>query len=418
MQILQTLGKSVNYGISLILFLIAIGLAIVALPFWGNRSLIVKSGSMTPTIQVGDLIVVSPNSLINSPVPAITAKYKVGDIVAFREPSSPNVIVTHRVANAEIKDGQVWYQTKGDANNVTDQTLISEKNIIGRSQFTIPKVGQVFAFTKSKVGYPLLIILPALLVILLEINNIFKEVSKKKFLMRGSVKEKLNLNGFHIFIPIIAFALIFQTSHSFFVDSSQSTANIFAAAEVFPTKSGDIVINELNWAGSTKGTADEWVELRNTTGHTIDISNWQITKWIGSGTPHEALMLTIPASSSIPAGGLFLIADKSPGVGTALTASPDIIDSSVVLDNTTLQVKLYVNNWDTGGLLIDTAGNKNAPLAGIHDGTGTPKKFFSMERNSTPSSGTVAGNWHTATTSVNLDSENDQNKGTPKAVND
>ncbi|MCD6334669.1 MAG: lamin tail domain-containing protein, partial [Candidatus Latescibacteria bacterium] len=47
-----------------------------------------------------------------------------------------------------------------------------------------------------------------------------------------------------------------------------ASSNICAAA------SGDVVINELMWMGSTASSADEWIELRNTTDSEILLSGW------------------------------------------------------------------------------------------------------------------------------------------------
>jgi hypothetical protein len=225
-----------------------------------------------------------------------------------------------------------------------------------------------------------------------------------------------------LIIPVLSLAA-FRVSYSFFSDTAQSTNNTFAAAAVFPTPStrplqaGDVIINELDWAGSTKGSDDEWIELKNTTDHSIDISNWQVTKWVSGGSPHEDLMLTIPTGENIGSGSFFLIAAKSPGNGSALAITPEDIDSHIVLSNSNLQIKLYDSNWDSGGLWLDTAGDKEDPLAGEHQ-TGGTKRFYSMERNSIFGDGKSADNWHTATTSVGLDSDSDQNKGTPDAAND
>ncbi len=38
----------------------------------------------------------------------------------------------------------------------------------------------------------------------------------------------------------------------------------------------DIIINEIMWSGSTISSADEWIELKNTTTHDIDISGYKI----------------------------------------------------------------------------------------------------------------------------------------------
>ena len=70
--------------------------------------------------------------------------------------------------------------------------------------------------------------------------------------------------------------------------------------------SGDVVINEVMWSGSTASNADEWLELRNMTGHDIDIGQWRIKNARHSGGTDEIM---IPASKSIPAHGYFLLAN-------------------------------------------------------------------------------------------------------------
>ena len=219
-------------------------------------------------------------------------------------------------------------------------------------------------------------------------------------------------------VVLIGTAIRIGTTTPFFSDTETSTNNTLSVADSFDPNPGDVVINELMWMGSTKGTSDEWIELRNTTNSPIDISGWQLTKWVTSGIDHEELMVTIPSGNSIPAEGFFLIAQLPSGAsGSALNVGPEVVTTSVVLSNTALQVRLFVSNWDTGGTLIDTAGNKGVPLAGEHK-TSTPKRFYSMERNSTPGDGTLGGSWHTATTSVGFDpGEEVENRGTPKSVN-
>ncbi|RLC79600.1 MAG: hypothetical protein DRJ03_23240, partial [Chloroflexi bacterium] len=39
---------------------------------------------------------------------------------------------------------------------------------------------------------------------------------------------------------------------------------------------GDVVINEVAWMGTAANSSDEWIELYNTTGSSIDIGNWSI----------------------------------------------------------------------------------------------------------------------------------------------
>ncbi|OGY27007.1 MAG: hypothetical protein A2Z42_02420 [Candidatus Woykebacteria bacterium RBG_19FT_COMBO_43_10] len=233
--------------------------------------------------------------------------------------------------------------------------------------------------------------------------------------MKSSV---LKLGGLFFIVILIGLGIKIGITAPFFSDTETSTNNTLSVADSFDPNPGDVVINELMWMGSTKGASDEWIELRNMTGRTIDIGGWQITKWAPAGGGSEQLMLTIPAGKTIPPNGFFLIAQvPNSDPGTALNVAPDHTTTSITLHNDNLQVRLFVSNWDTGGTLIDTAGNKGTPLAGEHK-VSTPKKFYSMERNNTPGDGTLVANWHTATTSVGFDPGEDvDNRGTPKSVN-
>src|SRR4030042_4822847 len=134
MQLIKALIRDANFGISILLVLMAIGLAYIAIPAFGNKALIVRSGSMQPTVGVGDLVVVQSQTGLISPQKTLIPKYTVGDIVAFK---SQKLLTTHRIVGKEIKDGKVFYQTKGDANNSADQSLVAEENVIGKAQIRL-----------------------------------------------------------------------------------------------------------------------------------------------------------------------------------------------------------------------------------------------------------------------------------------
>lgn len=178
MNYLSALTKSANVAISVLLGIVAIVLFFISLPFFGNKAFIVRSGSMEPTVHVGDLLVVNTltEGLI-SPLPGVNSRYKVGDIVAFSSETSSKIITTHRIISVQNKNNKVFYQTKGDANNAPDKNLIAEDNIIGKSVFNIPHVGKLFAFAKSKNGFFLMVIFPALIVIFYEIVNIIRKMN-------------------------------------------------------------------------------------------------------------------------------------------------------------------------------------------------------------------------------------------------
>ena len=78
---------------------------------FGKSFLIVTTDSMKPTINAGELVVISEKS-----------KYELGDIVTYKD--IDNFYITHRII--EIKDNQIT--TKGDGNNI-NQKMIKGKVI-------------------------------------------------------------------------------------------------------------------------------------------------------------------------------------------------------------------------------------------------------------------------------------------------
>ena len=179
-----------------------------------------------------------------------------------------------------------------------------------------------------------------------------------------------------------------------------------------------VVINEVNWAGSTTSSSDEWVELKNQTSSDINLSGWTLEN---AGPRRSGLKtsLKIPddeIKSVVLANGYYLISRYAPGdntealVKTNLTIEPDWRTQGE-------PVYLSLSNSGNGdlilrdkdGIVIDQAGG-DIWLAG--DETSR----YSMERNDSPGDGLVKENWHTAQVSANL-SAGKTDRGTPKSSN-
>jgi hypothetical protein len=191
---------------------------------------------------------------------------------------------------------------------------------------------------------------------------------------------------------------------SFVVSDFGKQCPVTPGTWIAPTENCTVVINELMWMGNgIPNTADEWIELRNTTGSSINLTGWVIK---GAGSNGD---LTI-AGGTIPGNGFFLISNfAATDSNSHLNVTPDVVNTSVQLDNTNARYTLLNNT----GKITDVADDGiDAPLAGSN---GTPKK--SMERNSTPGNGALVGSWHTATTSINFDTGSTE-LGSPKAIND
>ena len=120
-------------------------------PFiFGLTAMVVQSNSMSGDdknhIEVDDFIFVKK-------VPS--SKLNVNDIIAFYD---NNIIITHRIIGIEKNENnEDVYITKGDANNVIDDTLVTNDQIIGKYVARIPKVGLFITFLQKPIGTVLII---------------------------------------------------------------------------------------------------------------------------------------------------------------------------------------------------------------------------------------------------------------------
>ena len=106
----------------------------------GYQCYTVISPSMTPVYDVGDLIYVkevNPNTI------------KAGDVITFIV-NEDLVVGTHRVVRVDAENQRFY--TKGDANEIEDQSPVHFNNVIGVPKFAIPKLGYVSDFVQNPPG--------------------------------------------------------------------------------------------------------------------------------------------------------------------------------------------------------------------------------------------------------------------------
>lgn len=178
----KTVGKIVYAALGLLIafVMVCVGIAfcqkVIAkkkyVNLFGYSSFAVISGSMQPSIDVYDIIVVKK---------VAQSKLSAGDIIAFFD-GGGNVI-THRIAGISESDGKIRYITKGDANNANDTESIPYENVIGKYSFKIPGGVRVFAAITSPLGIVLIILLFGFIGF-----SIIRKSNKKS--ARHSVREK------------------------------------------------------------------------------------------------------------------------------------------------------------------------------------------------------------------------------------
>lgn len=124
--------------------------------------LAVASGSMVPTLNEGDLIIVQ--GVLDAGT--IVAETGTGDIIVFHKPRDPDQLIVHRAVK-KWQDGDVWkFNTEGDHNPGPDSWIVEETDIVGKVVWTIPYLGHIPLFVHTRNGMIIIVILIVILVLL------------------------------------------------------------------------------------------------------------------------------------------------------------------------------------------------------------------------------------------------------------
>ncbi len=105
---------------------------------FGIKTYVIVSGSMMPNLNIGDIAIIKEEK---------TENLKKGDIISFRR---GKLVITHRIENVIITDGNREYVTKGDNNNVQDNEMVKEKEIEGKLIAKIPYLGKLTLILKNE----------------------------------------------------------------------------------------------------------------------------------------------------------------------------------------------------------------------------------------------------------------------------
>jgi signal peptidase len=147
---------------------IALGLIAISIGprFLPYQALVVRSGSMSPTIPTGSVVFYRK----------VTAtKVKVGDVIVFDKPGQQNEKVTHRVFKISNGPTGRYFTTKGDANGAPDDWRVPAVGTGWVASFHVPTLGYVLADLQSTTARLLLLVIPALLLGLITLYEIWRE---------------------------------------------------------------------------------------------------------------------------------------------------------------------------------------------------------------------------------------------------
>lgn len=158
-------GKRTLLGLILLVTVVA-WLLVKASLNTDNPIVVATSESMTPAIEVGDLLivrVVDPKDVA------------VGTVIVFHPKADPRQLIVHRVVEVIHQEKQIMFITKGDKNPDTDKWIVPADHLVGIVVGRIPDLGQVAIFARSIYGTGLIIILITIMTLL-----IFTEYRRNK----------------------------------------------------------------------------------------------------------------------------------------------------------------------------------------------------------------------------------------------
>lgn len=117
---------------------LTIVLTIVLPRAFGAAVLTVQTGSMTPGIGVGSVIVVRPVD---------PQTLQAGDVITFQKAPGEHVLVTHRIVSVAVDASAggtgVSFVTKGDANRGADSEPVPAAAVKGKVWYDLPYLGTV-----------------------------------------------------------------------------------------------------------------------------------------------------------------------------------------------------------------------------------------------------------------------------------
>lgn len=129
---------------------------------FGYRVYIVASGSMIPTYNIGDTLLIKEMDASN---------IKKGDAVTYigDDVGIDGMIITHQVQEVEMgEDGKYYFHTKGIANNIEDP-IVSEEQVLGKVVYRFFLLSFIGRITTSKLLLFCFIAIPIAILIAIEI---------------------------------------------------------------------------------------------------------------------------------------------------------------------------------------------------------------------------------------------------------
>jgi signal peptidase len=131
----------------------------------GYQVLIVRSGSMEPTIHTGSAVLVRP---------VAPETLRVGDVITFERTEGVLAVVTHRIVGKVEGVTPPTFQTKGDANSTPDPYIVTYRGTGWKVIAALPYAGYAVNALSAPSARAVLIGTPALLLTASFVRDIWR----------------------------------------------------------------------------------------------------------------------------------------------------------------------------------------------------------------------------------------------------
>ena len=121
----------------------------------GYHPVVVLSGSMVPTLNVGDVAVTRA---------AVPSQLEVGDVITYHSSSG---LITHRIIDIEESPSGRLFHTQGDANATPDSEPTSEAAVVAKVAYRIPRIGFLMGLAETDAGMMMFIGGPVAILLLM-----------------------------------------------------------------------------------------------------------------------------------------------------------------------------------------------------------------------------------------------------------
>lgn len=169
---LAPLWKVLTWALAAVFTIAVVGLLAInvgprLLPY---QALVVRSGSMSPTIPTGSVVFYRKVD---------SSQVKVGDVIVFDAPGHDGLRVTHRVHAIRTGPTGRYFITKGDANAAPDDWHVPAVGTGWVATAHVPEIGYLLYALQSTVARLLLLVIPAIVLGAITLHELWRERGKR-----------------------------------------------------------------------------------------------------------------------------------------------------------------------------------------------------------------------------------------------